>query len=685
MISDAMGRGILRESGSHETSIQVLAPDVAARIAAGEVVERAANAAKELIENSLDAGATVVHVEVREGGQRLLRVTDNGAGIHSAEASIALERHATSKLQRSEQLEEIETFGFRGEALYSIAAVSHLTLQSRTRDEDAGTLLEVEGGALRSASRLGAPAGTTVTVQNLFFNTPARLKFLRSAIAEAGQIAAVVQRYALAFPDVRFTYVNDGRTTLQTSGSGELFDVLVQLHGLETARQMVVFDSQETGVVTTPEADVDADIDFGEPGASVRQYVGAPVDDDSPIAGTSSDPATDALTHRRTESPLRVYGYTSLPTLTRGNRSAIQLFVNRRAIDDRTLTHAVVQAYHTLLPVGRFPVAVVFIETDPSLVDVNVHPQKLQVRFAQERRVFNEVQKAVRYAVIARNSLPGMLHAGVELPGTPPPSAPLWESSGWSARREAILGAGSAPLFGESVRQYVGAPGEIASPATDAPATDAPATETPATETPTHQDTETLPPLRVVGQVGATYIVAEGPAGMFLIDQHAAHERILYEEYMRERNLLGAEEPPRQQLLQPLALHAGSAVAGEVAVHLRELQRVGYEIDAFGGDSWIVRAVPALLAGEDPLGSLLDIVSSLAAGRNLVREGYEAELVKTICKRAAIKGGQLLSLIEMQELLRQLEECRSPRTCPHGRPTMIQISAGDLQKAFGRI
>jgi DNA mismatch repair protein MutL len=484
---------------------------------------------------------------------------------------------------------------------------------------------------------------------------------------------------------VRFTWVNEGRTLLQTTGSGTLFDAFTQVYGLETARQMLAFDSRDEGVATTPEADLADEITFSEP---------------LPTA----DPSTG------TEHSLHVHGFTSLPELTRGNRSGIQIFVNRRAVEDRTLTHAVVQAYHTLLPVGRYPLAVVFIEVDPALVDVNVHPQKLQVRFAEERKVFGAVQKAVRHAVLGSLSAPDFFGKASTPAAAPSPDAPGWSNAAWLERRAAILNAGNAPQFDfggrenrpaaelfSSLNTEVSATQSahvdplatdsqlIANPGAEAPTTE-PVESSPSTYAPTDSlNTSALPPLRVVGQIGATYIVAEGPVGMFLIDQHAAHERILYEQYMERRNVLAQDEPPRQHLLQPMTLHAGSEVAGEVATHLRELAAVGYEIEPFGGDSFVVRAVPALLAGEDPLGALLDIVNTLSAGRNLVREGYESELVKSICKRAAIKGGQLLSPIEMQELLRQLEACRSPRTCPHGRPTMIQISAGDLQKAFGRI
>lgn len=668
-----------------EESIRLLSPDVAAKIAAGEVVERPANAAKELIENSLDAGADEVRVEVREGGRRLLRVSDNGRGIPSHEAPLAFLRHATSKLRTAEDLEHINSFGFRGEALYSIAAVSHTSLLTRSRDEEFGTLLRLEGGELVGQSRAGAPVGTVVTVENLFYNVPARQKFLRSPLAESGQIAAIVQRFALAWPDKRFSLVNDGKTILQTGGGGERFDVLAKLFGLETAQQMVPLEeTAQGGAPLTPEADLGDDVDFApaEPAGDEPERLFGP---------------NAGLSVGRSSSQVTVSGYVGLPSLTRANRTGIQIFVNRRAVEDRSLTHAVVQAYHTLLPVGRFPVAIVLVEVPPEELDVNVHPQKVQVRFADERRVFHAVQKAVRRAVMGRLTVPVF---GTETaPGTvapqQPPSTwerPGWPDQGWSARRDSILAAGRQQTFDlPTPPTGVVLPGTVSTPPAFPPTQpdigafgEMPAAEPNETPIPA-QSVRRLPPLRVVGQIGATYIVAEGPQGMYLIDQHAAHERILYEAFLQRRYGLAAGEPARQHLLEPVTLHAGGEVAGLVAHHLEELAAIGYEIESFGGDTFLVRAVPAVLSGEDPAAGLLDIVTTLGGGRSRVGEEYEAQLVKMVCKRAAIKAGQMLSDLEMQELVRQLEECESPRTCPHGRPTMIQLSAGELEKAFGRI
>lgn len=637
--------------------IQLLAPDVAAKIAAGEVVERPANVAKELIENSLDAGATDIRVEVREGGQRLLRIADNGHGIAADEIELAFARHATSKLQEVDDLNHIATLGFRGEALYSIAAVSHVTLASRRHGAEYGAQIRLEGGHVVESGKAGVPVGTIVTVEQLFYNVPARLKFLRKAATEAGQIAAVVQHYALANPGCRFLLTVDGRTVLQTGGN-RLGDALVTVYGLESARQMVPIGAAGEAA-PAPAAEHADEVEFM---------------DDAPLA-LGDNPGAGA--------PPIVTGYIGLPTLTRPNRTGIELYVNRRYVEDRSLTHAVVQAYHTLLPVGRFPVAIILVDIAPDQVDVNVHPQKTQVRFLNERQVFSAVQKAVRAALV-RHAPPPEFTVDVA-----PAPAPAWDDrEAWAARRAQILGAGEQHAFDLRV------PPPVASPALAPAAWDAqPADVYPPVQRPiappdrAPEDAPAsgkLPPLRVVGQAGAMYIIAEGPQGLYLIDQHAAHERILYERYMAQAAAATGDGVPRQHLLEPLTLHVGHEVTGLVAQQVGELTVLGFEIEPFGGDTFLVRAVPAVLAGEDPLRVLQEIASSLANQRNLVGEELEARMVTMICKRAAIKAGQLLSDIEMQELVRQLEACHSPRTCPHGRPTMIQLSAGELEKAFGR-
>jgi len=642
-------------------NIHLLSADVAGKIAAGEVVERPANVAKELMENSLDAGAQEIRVEIREGGQRLLRVIDDGHGIPADELVLALHRHATSKLRTADDLNHIATFGFRGEALYSIAAVSHLTLASRHTDAQAGAQIRAEGGEIVSTGAAGMPVGTIVTVEHIFFNTPARKKFLRQANTETGHISAIVQRYALAWPERRFSLISDGRLLFQSTGSGEVTDVLAKIYGLETTRQMVGV-GRERGLGIGDRAEVSPEVDFRE-GEEVRRE-----GKEEGIGG------------------VRVAGFVSLPVLTRANRSGIDLFVNRRYVEDRSLTHAIIQAYHTLLPVGRYPIGVIFVEIDSSQVDVNVHPRKTEVRFQEARDVFSAVQKAVRRVVVESASVPGFGFRrdeddtdGWAMPGSDLPADSL--PPGWAERRESILSAGQTQ---RAMDLYIP---KDAAPLPDAQHPDLspsiPSSQPAPPPIPQPRERSSLPPLRVVGQVGAMYIVAEGPEGMYLIDQHAAHERVMYEKFMAQRHAPGGGIP-RQGLLNPITLHWGDALAGQVTLYMPELAAVGFEVEPFGGDTWLVRSIPNVLAGQDAGRALEEIVQGLALERDMVGEELEAQLVKMVCKRASIKAGQILSDMEMKELLRQLEACQSPRTCPHGRPTMIQLSAGELEKAFKR-
>ena len=684
-------------------AIQILSQDVAAKIAAGEVVERPANVAKELIENSLDAGATEVQVEIREGGQRLLQVTDDGHGIPAAELPLAAQRHATSKLYSAADLDCITSFGFRGEALFSIAAVSRLTLRSRHSAAESGAELHIEGGAVMRNQPAGLPVGTVVSVENIFFNMPARRKFLRRPTTEASHIAAIVQRYALAYPACRFKYVSDGKLSFLTEGTGRIDDVLSKIYGREIAHQMIgvgrsredhAADSDQVGKTSQPERQpVEDEISF------MADFDESPAPGSGPAIGKAED-------RRMVPAPtsglagVRVSGYVSLLSLTRPTRAHINLFVNRRYVEDRSLTHAVVQAYHTLLPVGRYPLAVLFVELDPAEVDVNVHPRKTEVRFVDSNKIFRAVQRSVRRAIIDSAGVPEMPLAGEgERPADTPAEPPTdgFDSqatfqphqSGWSARRNAILGAGIGrqPTIPFDMPR---ADQPDAEPLLNAPnpppvATAPPTATTAESDAPPRDVEQTLPPLRVVGQAGAMYVVAEGPEGLYLIDQHAAHERILYEKFMAQRESGGVSRGiPRQGLLAPISLHVGDARAGLVAQHLNELDAIGFGVEHFGGDTFLVRAIPSVLSDQDSERALDEIVQGLAEYRDLVGEELEARLVKMVCKRASIKAGQILSDIEMKELVRQLEQCRSPRTCPHGRPTMLQLSAGELERAFKR-
>jgi len=596
--------------------IHVLPPDVADKIAAGEVVERPASVVKELIENSLDAGATDIRVEIAGGGKRMIRVIDNGSGIPAAEAPLAFQRHATSKIRSADELEHISTLGFRGEALAAISAVSKTTLITRTADAATGVEIKMEGSKIISQRAIGAPPGTSITVEHLFWNTPARQKFLRTDATEAGHINKIVSRYALAYPEVRFSYVTQGRLNFQTPGTGDRMAALVKVYGPEIAAQML------------------------------------PVE---PVA----DPAAPEI---------QVSGFVSAPSLHRGNRSYIELFINRRYIQDRNLTYAIIQAYHTLLMVGRYPVAALFIDMPPEMVDVNVHPTKAEVRFREASQVFRAVQRAVHRALQDQAPITRELQT---------PTTPEEHRNQWAARRQTLISAGKnepAPgqLAMDLYRQQQTAAGETQLVGQD--------DVTPPRPGPSPTG-DKLPPLRAVGQIAATYLIAEGPDGMYLIDQHAAHERILYEKIMK------AEQQPiaRQQLLEPLTIELGSQLAGLIAEHVDTLNKSGFEIEPFGEGSYLLRAVPAFMGNQDPQRLLEEVAAGLAERTDLVGKAREDAMVTMICKRLAIKGGQVLSVMEQRELLRQLEQCDNPRSCPHGRPTMLHLSAAQLEKQFGRL
>lgn len=603
--------------------IRVLSEVVAAQIAAGEVVERPASVVKELIENALDAGATSIAVEIEHGGRRLIRVSDDGSGIAPDEAALAFHRHATSKLETVEDLSRIVTLGFRGEALASIAAVSRTTLTTRYREGGAGTALQVEGGELRLQRAVGAPVGTVVEVENLFFNTPARLKFLKADSTERRHIAQLVTNYALAYPHVRFRLVQEGREQFHSTGGGRLADVLVETLGLETFRAMLEVAPQPPSRPDLP--------------------------------------------------PIEVWGYTSAPGLTRSNRQQIVLFVNGRAIADQSLTYAVVQAYHTLIPAGRYPLAVLMIRLDPEQVDVNVHPTKAEVRFRAPDAVFSAVQRAVRRAVVDQAPVPSVgsdPYAAADRAWNPQtagaaPGRPLVPGEEQLRMELETFGAGR---FGQQRADT----SPFAAPRSDTAIPAGP--QAPARP-------RTLPVLRVVGQVGAMYIVAEGPAGLYLIDQHAAHERILYEQFMAQH---AAQQTVAQHTLTGATVELPPASARLVDEALDVLAELGFVIEPFGANTVRVRAVPALLADRDPQEVLYGMIEDLEAGATPGATTLEERLVRRVCKSAAIKAGQVLSFDEMQRLLEQLERCEAPRTCPHGRPTMLHLSGEELARQFGR-
>ncbi len=562
--------------------IRLLSDEVASQIAAGEVIERPASVVKELVENAIDAHASSIQVLVAEAGRKLIEVADDGSGIPVDELAMAVSRHATSKLSTAEDLFHISTLGFRGEALASIASVCRLTITTRGRASAQAARLRAEGGRSAGVEPAGAAPGTIVRVEDLFYNVPARLKFLKTDVTERRAIDALITRYALAYPAIRFHLGEDTQLTLQTAGDGDRRLILASLYGVDIARQLLEIRAQEQG--------------------------------------------------------LAVEGFISPTSVTRSNRRDITVFINGRWVQDTPLSTAIVQAYHTLLMVGRYPLCALFLDVDPDEVDVNVHPAKAEVRFRNPDRVFGFVQRSVRRGLLSYSPVPAV------------------EPRLWST-----------------------APREI-DPAWTLAATDSEAQALGSLEPPLPTTAREML-LRLVGQIGAAYLVAEGPDGLYLVDQHAAHERVLFEQLMRSQAGSGIAS---QVLLAPASITLQPDLAALLTSQLAALRHLGFDVEEFGPGTFQVRAVPALFAAGDPTAAVRAVVEDFEEDEAPLQAELEKRVAARVCKRMAVKAGQTLSPEEQRGLLVDLQACNSPRTCPHGRPTMIHLSVEMLERQFGR-
>ncbi|MBK9122458.1 MAG: DNA mismatch repair endonuclease MutL [Chloroflexi bacterium] len=574
--------------------ISVLPDHVVAQIAAGEVVERPASVVKELIENALDAGAATVSVAAAGGGRRLIRVSDDGSGISSKEVELAFARHATSKLRTADDLSHLETLGFRGEALCSIAAVSQVTCLSRSRDETTGVKLVIEGSEVVMRSTVGAPAGTIITVENLFYNVPARLKFLKAESTERRLITQMVMQLAMAFPSVRFVLEHDGREAFRSTGSGSLEDVVVAAYGVDTVTHMLPVDSS---------------------------------------GGT-----------------IAVRGLTSSPEVTRTDRSRIHIFVNGRVVHDTSLTYAITQAYTGVLESGQYPTSIVKIALPTEDVDINVHPTKAEVRFRDPSAVFAVTQRAIREAVggMASTRRDGGWHdAGRSLFGT--------------MRTQTGGGSASLPQRDEA---------DDVQPRTVRESTESPAV----IDELSPERPRTLPVLRVVGQMGARYIVAEGPAGMYLIDQHAAHARVLYGQ------LIDAIESDALQTTEEIVGTAHVTAAQLRMIEQAEtlLERCGVACEPFGPQTVRVVRAPDILSGvpaDEVVAVILDTLN---------HDDPQDRLIRGLAHVGAVRTGQVLAMDQMQQLVRLLERTPEPLVSPIGTPTLLHLSSDQLSREFGR-
>jgi len=661
--------------------IRLLPEQVANQIAAGEVVERPASVVKELVENALDAQVSRITVEIQAGGRSLVRVTDDGVGMNRDDALLCLERHATSKIQKAEDLAAITTMGFRGEALPSIASVSRFTLTTRERNGDTpeGTQVVVHGGKILEVKSAGHAPGTDVEVRQLFYNLPARRKFLRSEETERAHVQHYLTLAALAFPEVGFTFLQDQRPVWQlpplrsdgplASKQAALQERLRALLGAE-AKLLPVDYFTEIG-------------ELDEPGDISRP----------------SSPDTRPST-------LRIWGFLGAPGVSRATREDQHLFVNRRPVENRALNFALLEGYHTALMKGRYPVCCLFLELDPAEVDVNIHPSKREVKFRREKAVRRHAAEAVRRTLLNFHTAPG--EAQIEI-----------ESSKLKVERAAAPGI--PPIqTGKSIQPAVAVPTakelpqllpppparpipNRASPSpghtTDAPSAAPPAIghRQPTIETPrsavrvSHSpappvSSAVVPllkvPLRLVGVVGRLYVVLESDRGLVLMDQHAAHERILYEQMLRR---LEQGDAPSQRLLLPETVELSPRDAQFLREHLPVLGRLGVGLGEFGERTFLLDALPPFVKVSDARRFVLELIDELvAAGRevNSFRLG-EQTVAKTVC-RHAVKANDPLAGPELENLLNDLRNCAMPYTCPHGRPTLIEMNYRELEKKFGR-
>jgi DNA mismatch repair protein MutL len=670
--------------------VRLLPDHVANQIAAGEVVERPASVVKELVENALDAGARNITLEVQAGGRALIRVTDDGCGMSRDDALMSLERHATSKIERAEDLLAISTMGFRGEAIPSIASVSRFTLTTREAADHSGeaTQIIVNGGRLLDVKAAGAPAGTSVEVRQLFFNLPARRKFLRAPETEFAHIQHYFTLAALAHPEVGFVLIRDGKQLRHLPAVTDpepmraLGERLRALHG--GGLNLLPLDHR----------------------ARLEERLAG--DEDQP---GSADPPVS----------FRLWGYLGAPGVSRGTRDDQNVFVNRRPVENRGINFALSEGYHTALMKGRYPVCCLFLEIDPAAVDVNIHPAKREVKFRDERAVRAEVTRAVRQALLAFHTrsraagtdaavgtnqttavddavdaveiqVPPTQSALFPLPKPTAPPTPLFPGAG-SAAPSRNLESNKDPLSTDTPphppQSAAGGPTRTTPLQTAGPETVTPASA------PSHPQSSASPsatdgpapllsvPLRLLGVIGKLYVILESDRGLVLLDQHAAHERVLFEQ-MLER--LERSDAPSQRLLLPETVELSVRDAQFIRENLPTLVRLGIGLSEFGERTFLLDALPPMVKSREPrqfVISLIDELKSAGGGVNALRLGEDV-VAKTVC-RHAVKANDSLSDPELEKLIEDLRHCAMPYTCPHGRPTLIEMNFRELERKFGRV
>lgn len=640
----------MKSPTNHMSKIIELPEVLANQIAAGEVIERPASVVKELVENAIDAGSSQITIEVEESGLKKIQVTDNGEGIAQEDVALSLQRHATSKIKSQADLFRIRTLGFRGEALPSIASISHFTLKTATANEDYGTLLVAKGGEIEKQEPISTPVGTKITVEDLFYNTPARLKYMKSLQSELAHIVDVVNRLSLAHPEVAFKLINDGRQMTTTAGTGDLRQAIAGIYGLNTAKKMIEISN--------------ADLDF------------------------------------------EVSGYISLPELTRANRNYITILINGRYIKNFLLNRAILDGYGSKLMVGRFPIAVIDIQIDPYLADVNVHPTKQEVRISKEKELMVLISSAISESLREQDLIPDALEnlAKSSTRGLAKPeqtTLPLKQTDLYYDKERQDFFVKSDTVE-EQPRQVFNDIDKVVKEVDKQPSVKYAQRLTPETSGDEHDaldfankakitrmietlDTEessTFPELDYFGQMHGTYLFAQGTDGLYIIDQHAAQERVKYE-YYREK--IGEVDSSLQQLLMPYLFEFSGADFIALQEKMSLLQQVGIHLEPYGNNTFILREHPIWMKEEEIESAVYEMCDMLLLTNDVSVKKYRAELaIMMSCKRS-IKANHILDDYSARHLLVQLSHCKNPYNCPHGRPVLVHFTKVDMEKMFRRI
>lgn len=626
-------------------------PEVLAnQIAAGEVIERPASVVKELVENSIDAGSSQITIEIEESGLKKIQVTDNGEGISQEDVALSLHRHATSKIKSQADLFRIRTLGFRGEAIPSIASISYFTVKTATADEHYGTLLVAKGGEIERQEPISTPVGTKITVENLFYNTPARLKYMKSLQSELAHIVDVVNRLSLAHPEIAFTLINDGRQMTTTSGTGDLRQAIAGIYGLNTAKKMIEISN--------------ADLDF------------------------------------------EVSGYISLPELTRANRNYITILINGRYIKNFLLNRAILDGYGSKLMVGRFPIAVIDIQIDPYLADVNVHPTKQEVRISKEKELMSLISSAIAESLREQDLIPDALEnlAKSSTRGFSKPqqtSLPLKQTNLYydKERHDFFVKSDTVEeepvqLFNEVDKAVKQIDKQSSVRYAQRSAADQEYDEhdnldfknktkiNRMIESLDKEEVSNFPELEYFGQMHGTYLFAQGNGGLYIIDQHAAQERVKYEYY---RDKIGEVDDSLQQLLMPYLFEFSGADFIKLQEKMELLKQVGINLEPYGNNTFILREHPIWMKEEEIETAVYEMCDMLLLTNEVSVKKYRAELaIMMSCKRS-IKANHTLDDYSARQLIVQLSQCKNPYNCPHGRPVLVNFTKSDMEKMFRRI